>query len=184
MILVLFGPPGAGKGTQAKLLEQEFGIKQLSTGDIFRAHIKNLTELGKKVKSILDSGNLVPDEVVVEVVIDAVKQPEFSKGYILDGFPRTVNQAKQFDTYLQSVGQKVNACVGLEVPDDELMKRILSRGEGRADDTPEKVAVRLNVYKNETAPVMDYYRSTGVFSSINGVGSVDHIFNRIKEHIS
>lgn len=183
MILVLFGPPGAGKGTQAKLLEQKYGIKQLSTGDIFRGHIKNQTELGKKVKSILDSGNLVPDEVVVEVVADAVQKPEYANGYILDGFPRTVNQAEQFDGILTIEGKKVSACIGLEVPDEELTKRILSRGEGRADDTPEKVAVRLEVYKKETAPVMDYYRSTGVFTSIDGVGSVETIFSRITEHL-
>lgn len=179
MKLVLFGPPGAGKGTQAKLLEKKFGIKQLSTGDIFRSHIKNQTELGVKVKSILDSGNLVPDSVVVELVIDTVKRPEFEKGYILDGFPRTVVQAEEFDTYLASIGSKIDACIGLEVPNEELIKRILSRGEGRADDTPEKVAVRLEVYKKETAPVMDYYKKTGVFTSVDGVGSVDEIFQRI-----
>jgi adenylate kinase len=179
MILVLFGPPGAGKGTQAKLLEEKFAIKQLSTGDIFRGHIKNQTELGIKVKSILDSGNLVPDEVVVEVVVDAVSKEEYKNGYILDGFPRTVNQAKQFDTFLAKNNSKVNACIGLEVPNEELMKRILSRGQGRADDTPEKVALRLQIYEKETSPVMGYYKSTGIFSSINGVGTVDDIFKSI-----
>ncbi len=179
MILVLFGPPGAGKGTQAKLLEEKFSIKQLSTGDIFRGHIKNQTKLGKKVKSILDSGNLVPDEVVVEVVVDAVSKDEFKNGYILDGFPRTVNQAEQFDAFLAENNMKVNACIGLEVPNEELKKRILSRGQDRTDDTPEKVAVRLQVYEKETSPVMAYYKSTGIFSSINGVGTVEDIFNRI-----
>ncbi|TNE71857.1 adenylate kinase [bacterium] len=184
MKIVLFGPPGAGKGTQAKLIEEKFGIKQLSTGDIFRSHIKNQTELGKKVKSILDSGNLVPDSVVVELVVDTVKNPEFEKGYILDGFPRTVVQAEEFDAFLQSTGSKIDACIGLEVPKDELIKRILSRGEGRADDTPEKVAVRLDVYEKETAPVMGYYKKTGVFSSIDGVGTIDEIFGRITSKLA
>jgi adenylate kinase len=184
MILVLFGPPGAGKGTQAKLLEEKFSIKQLSTGDIFRGHIKNETELGKKVKSILDSGNLVPDEVVVEVVVDAVSKEEYKNGYILDGFPRTVSQAQQFDAILAKNGLSVKACIGLEVPNEELMKRILSRGQGRADDTPEKVALRLEIYEKETSPVMGHYKSTGIFTSINGVGTVEQIFDRIVEKLN
>ena len=183
MKIVLFGPPGAGKGTQAKLLVEKFGIKQLSTGDIFRSHIKNQTELGKKVKAILNSGKLVPDEVVVELVVDTVSQTDYNEGYILDGFPRTVVQAEHFDAFLKKSGSKIDACIGLEVPNEELMKRILSRGEGRADDTPEKVAIRLDVYDKETAPVMDYYKKTGVFTSINGVGTVDEIFSRIHSEL-
>lgn len=179
MKLVLFGPPGAGKGTQAKLLEEHFGIKQLSTGEIFRTHIKNETELGLKVKSILDSGNLVTDDVVVALVVHTVSDPVYKKGYILDGFPRTVVQAEQFDAFLASKGSKIDACIGLEVPKEELMKRILSRGQGRVDDTPEKVATRLEVYDRETAPVMGYYKKTGVFSSIDGVGTMEQIFSRI-----
>lgn len=184
MKLVIFGPPGAGKGTQAKLIEKEFDVKQLSTGDIFRSNIKNETDLGKKVKSILDEGKLVPDDVVVELVVDTVQKPEYENGYILDGFPRTVPQATQFDEFLSSRDDAIDAVIGLEVPRDELLNRILSRGEGRSDDTPEKVNVRLNVYEEETAPVMDYYKQKDLYTPIDGVGSIEEIFNRIKKAIS
>ncbi|MCH8569255.1 MAG: adenylate kinase [Balneolales bacterium] len=180
MRIILFGPPGAGKGTQAKLIENAFEIPQLSTGDMFRAAIKNETELGKKVKGILDSGQLVPDETVVDLVEEALSDPKFSEGYILDGFPRTVPQAKAFDSLLDKADEKLHAFVSLEVPDEELMKRILSRGEGRADDTPEKVKVRLEVYNEETAPVLNYYKQKGVYKAINGLGTIDEIFGRIK----
>jgi adenylate kinase len=183
MKVVIFGPPGAGKGTQAKLIEENFGIKQLSTGDIFRNNIKNETELGKKVKSILDSGNLVPDDVVVELVVDTVQKPEFADGYILDGFPRTVVQAKQFDEFLGSKNDTIDTVVGLEVPEKVLIQRILDRGQGRADDTPEKIKVRLEVYEKETAPVMDYYKDQGLYSSIDGVGTIDEILGRISDEL-
>ena len=183
MKLVFLGPPGAGKGTQAKLIEENFGIKQLSTGDIFRNNIKNETELGKKVKSILDSGNLVPDDVVVELVVDTVQKPEFADGYILDGFPRTVVQAKQFDEFLGSKNDTIDTVVGLEVPEKVLIQRILDRGQGRADDTPEKIKVRLEVYEKETAPVMDYYKDQGLYSSIDGVGTIDEILGRISDEL-
>jgi adenylate kinase len=183
MKVVIFGPPGAGKGTQAKLIEENFGIKQLSTGDIFRNNIKNETELGKKVKSILDSGNLVPDDVVVELVVDTVQKPEFADGYILDGFPRTVVQAKQFDEFLGSKNDTIDTVVGLEVPEKVLIQRILDRGQGRADDTSEKIKVRLEVYEKETAPVMDYYKDQGLYSSIDGVGTIDEILGRISDEL-
>lgn len=179
MRIILFGPPGAGKGTQAKLLEKRFMIQQLSTGDMFRYHIKNQTELGVKVKSIMDAGMLVSDEIVVELVKDAVIKPEFSTGYILDGFPRTVVQAMLFDTFLSIRNEGIDAFIGLEVPDEELINRLANRGEGRTDDTPEKIAFRLQVYKNETAPVMDYFKSRGLFKAVNGVGSVEEIQQRI-----
>ncbi len=180
MRIILFGPPGAGKGTQAKLIEKEFNIPQLSTGDMFRAAIRNQTELGKKVKNILDSGQLVPDETVVELVEEALNDEKYVNGYILDGFPRTVPQARAFDERLKRNGRKLNAFLSLEVPDEELMKRILSRAEGRSDDTPEKVKVRLEVYNEETAPVLNFYKQKGVFQEINGLGTVDEIFERIK----
>lgn len=184
MKVVIFGPPGAGKGTQAKLVEEEFGIRQLSTGDIFRSNIKNETELGKKVKSILDSGNLVPDDVVVELVVDTVQKPEYSEGYILDGFPRTVVQAEQFDEFLASKNDKIDTVVGLDVPEKELIQRILDRGQGRADDTPEKIKIRLEVYQKETAPVMEYYKNKGLYTSIDGVGTIDEIFGRISDELN
>lgn len=179
MNIIIFGPPGAGKGTQAKLIEDKYNITQLSTGDIFRSHIKNQTELGKKIKSILDSGKLVPDDVVVDVVADTISMPEFKDGYILDGFPRTVYQAESFDKILNQNGQKIDVCIGLEVPDEELINRISNRNEGREDDTPEKVKVRLEVYENETSPVKNYYKEKGIYQEINGIGTIDEIFNRI-----
>jgi len=179
MRIILFGPPGAGKGTQAKLIEKEFDIPQLSTGDMFRAAIKNQTPLGKKIKSIMDEGKLVPDDTVVELVEEALDAPQFTKGYILDGFPRTVPQARAFDERLKKKGRKLDAFLSLEVPEEELMKRILSRGEGRADDTPEKVKVRLEVYNEETAPVINFYKQKGVYKEIDGMGSIEEIFERI-----
>ncbi len=180
MILILFGPPGAGKGTQAKLIAREYNIKQLSTGEILRNNIKNQTVLGKMVKSIIDGGNLVPDEIVVNLVADTILKPEYLNGYILDGFPRTIAQAKAFTKVLNSRGQSVDVCIGLEVSDNELIHRILNRGEGREDDTPKSIKVRLDVYHKTTAPVMNYYKDLGVYEGINGVGSIEQIFNRIK----
>lgn len=181
MRIILFGPPGAGKGTQAKLIEKEYNIPQLSTGEMFRAAIRNQTPLGIKVKDILDAGKLVPDETVVELVEEALNDPKFEKGYILDGFPRTVPQAKAFEERLRKNGRKLKAFLSLEVPAEELMKRILSRGEGRADDTPEKVKVRLEVYNEETAPVLNFYKQQGVYRAIDGMGSIEEIYARIKE---
>jgi adenylate kinase len=179
MRIILFGPPGAGKGTQAKILEQHFSIRQLSTGEIFRSNIKNQTELGIRIKSIMDSGKLVSDEIVTDLVKDAVDKSEYKPGYILDGFPRTVVQASLFDAFLASRGEKIDAFVALEVPDEELISRLANRGEGRTDDTPEKIRFRLDVYKNETAPVMDYYKAKGQFKSVNGMGSIEEIQRRL-----
>jgi len=183
MRIILFGPPGAGKGTQAKLIEQEFKIPQLSTGDMFREAIKKETPLGKKVKSILDGGKLVPDDTVVELVDEALNHPKYEAGYILDGFPRTVPQARAFDERLKKKGRKLNAFLSLEVPEEELMKRILSRAEGRSDDTPEKVKTRLEVYNEETAPVINFYKQKGVYKPIHGLGTVEEIYNRIKSEL-
>lgn len=162
MNLILFGPPGAGKGTQAEKIESHFNIPHLSTGNIFRENIKNETPLGKKVKSILDSGELVPDQTVVELVASELDKPEYKNGYILDGFPRTVAQAKALDNYLEEKGDKIDYFITLDVPEKELINRILSRGEGRSDDTPEKVKTRLDVYHNETSPVLNHYEKQDV----------------------
>ncbi|MFP8489974.1 adenylate kinase [Gracilimonas sp. Q87] len=180
MNIILFGPPGAGKGTQAKKLQDEFNIPQLSTGDIFRAAIKNETPLGLKVKSILDNGELVPDETVVDLVADELSKEKYDDGYILDGFPRTVAQAEAFDEYLKDNDDTLDAFISLSVPEEELVKRILSRGEGRADDTEEKVKTRLKVYRKETKPVLDHYQKQGKVHEVNGLGTIDEIFNRIK----
>lgn len=181
MNIILFGPPGAGKGTQAKKLQDEFNIPQLSTGDIFRSAIKNETPLGVKVKSILDNGELVPDETVVDLVADELSKEKYQDGYILDGFPRTVAQAEAFDHYLESHNDALDAFISLSVPEEELVKRILSRGEGRSDDTEEKVKTRLEVYQKETKPVLDHYQKHDKVQEVNGLGSIDEIFNRIKE---
>ncbi|MDR9416000.1 MAG: adenylate kinase [Gracilimonas sp.] len=184
MNIILFGPPGAGKGTQAKLLQDEFNIPHLSTGNIFRTAIKNKTPLGVKVKSILDSGELVPDETVVDLVAAELTKEKYQDGYILDGFPRTVAQAKAFDKFLKNKNDSLDAFVSLSVPEEELIKRILSRGEGRTDDTEEKVKTRLEVYKNETKPVMDYYAKQEKVQEIDGLGSIEEIFGRIKKALN
>lgn len=180
MNIILFGPPGAGKGTQAKLIQDEFNIPHLSTGEIFRAAIKNKTPLGLKVKSILDNGELVPDEKVVELVADELSKEKYQDGYILDGFPRTVVQAESFDQFLEENDDELDAFILLSVPEEELIKRILSRGEGRSDDTEEKVKTRLQIYREETKPVLDYYDKQGVVQKIEGLGTIDEIFERIK----
>lgn len=180
MIVILFGPPGAGKGTQAKKVSEAYSIPQLSTGDMFRSNIKNETEIGKKVKSILDAGELVPDQLVVDMVAEELKKPKYENGYILDGFPRTVGQAEALDNLLDNRDESINAFVMLEVDEDELVRRILSRGEGRSDDTEEGVKKRLEVYREETEPVKNYYEKQGLVKSVDGEGSIEEIFSRIK----
>ena len=180
MRIIIFGPPGAGKGTQATKIKEEYEIPHLSTGEIFRSAIKNQTELGKKVSSILDSGKLVPDETVVALVKEELDKPKYNDGYILDGFPRTVPQAEAFDAYLDANKNSLDAFLLLSVPEEELIDRILSRGEGRSDDTEEKVKTRLEVYWDETSPVKEYYDKQGLVREVDGVGTIDEIFERIK----
>lgn len=184
MNIILFGPPGAGKGTQAKLLQDEYSIPHLSTGDIFRAAIKNKSPLGVKVKSILDAGELVPDETVVDLVADELTKEKYKDGYVLDGFPRTVVQAKAFDKFLDENEDSLDAFISLNVPEEELVKRILSRGEGRSDDTEEKVKTRLEVYHKETEPVIKHYQQRNKVQKINGIGSIEEIFGRIKSALN
>lgn len=184
MRIIIFGPPGAGKGTQANLISEEYNIPHLSTGEIFRSAIKNETPLGKEVKSILDAGELVPDEKVVALVEEELKDSKYDDGYILDGFPRTVPQAEAFDQILETKGKELDAFLELNVPEEELIDRILSRGEGRSDDTPEKVKNRLNVYRQETAPVINHYKKQDLVENIYGVGSIEEIFSRIKTTLS
>lgn len=183
MKLILFGPPGAGKGTQAKKISSHYNIPHLSTGNIFRYNIKNQTELGKKVKSILDAGELVPDETVVDLVVDELQNDKYNNGYILDGFPRTIPQAEALDDFLDSQDDGIDLFLTLSVPQEELINRILSREDGRSDDTPEKIKTRLEVYFNETEPVLNYYKKQGIVKEINGMGSIDEIFERIKTEL-
>lgn len=179
MRIIIFGPPGAGKGTQASLIEEKYDIPHLSTGEIFRSAIKNETELGKKVKSILDSGDLVPDETVVALVEEELEKEKYRSGYVLDGFPRTVPQARSFDRMLEEWGTALDAFLLLMVPEKELVSRILSRDEDRSDDTEEKVKKRLQVYWEETRPVLEHYRKKDLVYEIDGVGSIKKIFSRI-----
>ncbi len=179
MNIILFGPPGAGKGTQAELIINKYKLPHLSTGNIFRAAIKNQTPLGKKVTAILDAGELVPDQLTIDLVAEELKDEKYSNGAIFDGFPRTVVQAEALDLILAEKGEKVDAFISLEVPEEELVKRILSRGQGRSDDTEEGIKNRLTVYHDETAPVQAYYQSHDQAFEIDGIGSVEEIHARI-----
>ena len=180
--IVLFGPPGAGKGTQSERLINKYGLVHLSTGDIFRANIKGETELGMLAKSYMDKGALVPDEVTINMLrSEVLKHPE-SNGFIFDGFPRTNAQAVALDAFLDSLNTSISVMLALEVEEEELRKRLLLRGQssGRPDDVnPEIIQNRINVYNNETKPVKDFYQSQDKFVSINGIGEIDEISNRL-----
>ncbi len=184
MNIILFGPPGAGKGTQAAKLVEEYNLPHLSTGNIFRAAIKNETPVGLKAKSFIDAGELVPDQVVVEIVAEALEEDTYSNGCIFDGFPRTVFQAKSLDKILNEKGTGKAQVIALTVPEEELVRRVLSRGEGRSDDTEESLKNRLKVYQKETAPVLAYYADRGQAKIIEGTGDVNDIFGRIKSALS
>jgi adenylate kinase len=182
--LVLFGPPGAGKGTQSEKLIQKYGIEHISTGDLFRKHLGEGTELGTLAKKYMDEGNLVPDEVVIGMVDERIKSSKDPKGFIFDGFPRTVAQAEALDELLNAKGMGISGMISLEVPEEELRKRIKERGKtsGRTDDQDDKkVDNRIKVYKEETMPVAKYYNEQGKLSKIHGVGTIDEIFAAICE---
>lgn len=184
--LILFGPPGAGKGTQSEKIIAKYGFVHVSTGDIFRANMKNGTELGNLAKSYMDKGVLVPDEVTIGMLESEYAKHSNAKGFIFDGFPRTTAQAEALDKMLASKNTSVTKMLALEVNDDELLKRLLERGKisGRADDADENVIRnRIAEYNNKTAPLKDYYSKQGKFSSINGIGSIDEIFDRISKQI-
>jgi adenylate kinase len=177
--LLLIGAPGAGKGTQAQLLVERYGIPQISTGDMLRSAVASGSKLGTAVKEIMARGDLVPDEKVIQIVEERLGQPDCAKGFIFDGFPRTAGQAIALDAILDRRGREPLQVVYLEVPEEELKRRILSRGEGRADDTEETVNRRFEVYHRDTAPVLDHYREALV--RVDGLGSVEEIAGRMVE---
>lgn len=180
--LVLFGPPGAGKGTQSQLLIDKYHLVHLSTGDILRHEISQGTVLGIEAKKLMDKGTLVPDEVVIGMISNKLDSNTDAKGFIFDGFPRTVAQAEALDELLKSKGASISGMIALEVNNIELEKRLLLRGKdsGRPDDAnPEVIRKRIFEYNSKTAPVANYYKEQNKFTSINGIGSIDEIFSSI-----
>lgn len=180
--IVLFGPPGAGKGTQSERLIEKFGLVHLSTGDIFRANIKGETELGVLAKSFIDKGQLVPDEVTINMLKAEVLKNENAKGFIFDGFPRTNAQANALDVFLAEIGTEITSMISLDVEENELKARLANRAKtsGRPDDAdPEVIQNRIDVYRRETAPVKDFYAAQNKWKMIDGVGSVEDITSRL-----
>ncbi len=180
--IVLFGPPGAGKGTQSEKLIAKYQLVHLSTGDIFRANIKGTTELGILAKSYMDKGQLVPDEVTIRMLESEVNKYPKAKGFIFDGFPRTIAQAKSLDVFLAGRGQSLSAVLSLEVEENELRHRLAERAKssGRPDDAnPEVIQKRIDVYKNETLPLKDHFSAQGKYKGVNGIGEIDTIFNAL-----
>jgi len=185
--LVLFGPPGAGKGTQSKLLIDKYNLVHLSTGDILRGEIAAGTALGMKAKTLMDRGDLVPDEVVIGMISSKLDNNTNSKGFIFDGFPRTTAQAESLDNLLDEKGTSISAMLSLKVEDTELIRRLLFRGKdsGRVDDKNEEIiANRINEYNNKTAPLKDYYSAQNKLSEIEGVGNVEEIANKLNTVIN
>ncbi|TDE04482.1 adenylate kinase [Flavobacterium hiemivividum] len=180
--IVLFGKPGAGKGTQAEFLKEKYKLTHISTGDVFRFNLKNDTELGKQVRVYMDAGDLVPDELTTKMLIDEVNKHTDTNGVLFDGYPRTISQAVALDAFLSSIGSKVTATVALEADDEILIKRLLERGKtsGRIDDQDEdKIRNRYDEYNEKTAPLMQYYNDQGKFHAVNGIGSVQEITERL-----
>lgn len=180
--VVLFGAPGSGKGTQSAKLIDEYGLYHISTGEVLRDHIKRGTELGKIADSYISKGNLIPDDLMIQILDDVLdKEANGKPGVVFDGFPRTIPQAEALEKLLAKRGTDLAAVIGLEVPEDELMNRMIQRGKetGRADDTPETIKNRLDVYHKQTHPLRAYYQEKGKYLPINGSGVVDEIFNDI-----
>ena len=208
MRIIMLGAPGAGKGTQAKKIAEKYGIPHISTGDIFRANIKNGTELGKKAKTYMDQGLLVPDELTCDLVVDRIQQDDAKNGYVLDGFPRTIPQAKVLDDALTKLGEKIDYAINVDVPDENIVRRMSGRraclkcgatyhvehippkkenvcdtcGSDlvlRDDDKPETVLNRLKVYHDQTQPLIDYYKNEGILAEVDGTKDMEEVFQDI-----
>ncbi|MEW1835832.1 adenylate kinase [Microbacterium sp. NPDC079995] len=179
--LLIIGPQGSGKGTQGARIADLLGIPTVSTGDVFRANVKDGTDLGLKVKAIIDAGDLVPDELTSEIVRDRLSQEDAAHGFLLDGYPRNLAQVGHLDAFLDGRGEPLTAVIELSVPRDESIARLSRRAaeQGRADDNEESIAKRLSIYESETAPILDVYRERGIVDEIDGVGSLDEITARI-----
>ena len=181
--LLLIGPPGAGKGTQAALLAEYFGIPAISTGDIFRANVKNETPLGVEAKGYMDRGEYVPDSLTNALVKDRLAQADAQKGFLLDGYPRTIDQVQQLDEFLDEMNHQLDVVVQLTADTEELIRRLSKRAQeqGRTDDTPDVIRRRQEVYEQQTAPLIDVYVSRSLVAKINGLGEVDEVTGRIIE---
>lgn len=182
MNIVLFGGPGSGKGTQSEKLIDKYGLHHISTGEVLRNHIKKETDLGKIAKKYIDEGQLIPDELMIQILDDVLeKEAKDKPGVIFDGFPRTIPQAEALNELLKKRNKELHAVVGLEVPDEELVKRMINRGKmtGRADDNEETIKKRLHVYHNQTSPLRDHYKKQNKYVAIDGNREIDHIFDSI-----
>lgn len=179
--LLIIGPQGSGKGTQGARIADHLGIPTISTGDVFRANVKDGTELGLKVKALIDAGDLVPDDLTSEIVRDRLSQEDAAHGFLLDGYPRNLGQVGDLDAFLDGRGEPLTAVIELSVPRDESIARLSRRAaeQGRADDNEESIAKRLSIYESETAPILDVYRERSIVDEVDGVGSLDEITERI-----
>ncbi|ASV74009.1 Adenylate kinase [Thermogutta terrifontis] len=178
MRIVFIGPPGAGKGTQAQKIVERYMIAHLSTGDMLRAARDAKTPLGLKADEFMSRGELVPDDIIIDLIRERLQSPDCRRGYLLDGFPRTIAQAEALDAMLASQNTPLDVVLELQVPEDELFRRLA--GRGRADDKPEVIRQRLVAYRTQTEPLLDYYRRKNLLRSVDGVGTVDEIFERIR----
>ena len=191
MNIILLGPPGAGKGTQAKILEEKFGLKQLSTGDMLRAEVASGSALGQKAKDIMDSGNLVPDEIIVDMIAACLDKPECEGGIIFDGFPRTVDQAQALDSMLEDKGKPLAAVIQIVVDETVLIERLNTRirqmteagQEVRSDDNEETLKSRLEVYRNQTTPIIPYYETEGLLYKVDGMAPIEDVAEQIEKFL-
>lgn len=186
MNVIILGPPGAGKGTQSRRLAEKYGLQPLSTGEILRAAAVSGSDIGRRAKEFMDKGNLVPDEMVIEIVAERISEPDCENGFILDGFPRTVPQAEALDAMLSEKGLQLDHVIELKVKEEALVARILGRaselaakGQGRADDTEETLRERLAVYRDRTVPILPYYSDRGLLESVDGMADFDTVTARI-----